>query len=176
MRIVQVSTLYPPDLFSGGTLACHHIARSLRERGHDVLVFAGSCLDGEPALAERTWSFEGVPVHAVNVTSGYAHGLSNYRNASVAERFDRYLAAVRPDVVHFHSIQALGADLLSVPHARGAAAVVTMHDGWFACARQFMFVDRPGPRTCPRRVDPDGCDCIPGFDFIERRRFLDGAL
>jgi glycosyltransferase involved in cell wall biosynthesis len=176
MRIVQVSTLYPPDLFSGGTLACHHIATTLRRRGHEVSVFAGSCMAGEAALAERRWTWEGVPVTAVNVTSGYAQGTSNYRNASVAERFDRFVADFRPDVVHFHSIQALGVDLLAVPRAHGAAGVLTMHDAWFACARQFMFVAQPGPRTCPWKVDAEGCDCIPGFDFAGRRRFVDEAL
>jgi glycosyltransferase involved in cell wall biosynthesis len=176
MRILQVSTLYPPDLFSGGTIACHQIAATLQRRGHEVAVFAGSCLPGEAALAQRGWTWEGVPVTAVNVTSGYGQGMSNYRNASVADRFARFLSEFRPDVVHFHSMQALGADVLAVPRAHGAPAVWTMHDAWFACARQFMFVDRPGPRACPWKVDPVGCDCIPGFDFVGRRRFLDEAL
>jgi glycosyltransferase involved in cell wall biosynthesis len=176
MKIVQVSTLYPPDLFSGGTLACHNVARGLKARGHDVSVYSGSCLLGEGALTEREWTYEGVPVRAINVTSGYAQGTSNYRNASVAERFDRYVAAARPDVVHFHSIQALGADVLAVPRAHGAATVLSMHDAWFVCPRQFVFTGPPANRMCPLRVDAGACDCIAGFDFVERRQFLDATL
>ncbi len=176
MRIVQVSTLYPPELFSGGTLAPHQVALSLKRRGHDVSVYAGSCAYGEPALTERTWAFQGIPVHAINVMSGYAHGVPNYRNASVAQRFDRFLAVAKPDVVHFHCIQALGAEILAVPRAHGVAAVVTMHDGWFACARQFMYTDAPCNRMCPLKVDPAACDCLPGFDFVARREFLRLAL
>jgi glycosyltransferase involved in cell wall biosynthesis len=176
MRIVQVSTLYPPELFSGGTLAPHHIALSLQRRGHDVSVYSGSCLYGEPPLAERSWVFEGIPVHAINVMPGYAQGVPNYRNAAVAERFDRYLATAQPDVVHFHCIQALGADILAVPRAHGAATLLTMHDGWFACSRQFMYTDAPLHRMCPLKVDPAACDCTAGFDFVERRRFLERSL
>lgn len=176
MRIVQVSTLYPPELFSGGTLAPHQIARGLQRRGHDVSVYSGSCVYGESSLSEKTWVYDGVPVHAINVMSGYAQGVPNYRNASVAERFDRYVAAMRPDIVHFHCVQALGADILSVPRAHGAASVVTMHDGWFVCSRQFMFTGPPLMRMCPLKVDSSRCDCIAGFDFVGRRRFLEASL
>lgn len=176
MKIVQVSTLYPPELFSGGTLAPHSVARSLKRRGHEVSVYAGSSVFGEPAMTERTWVFEGIPVHAINVMSGYAYGVPNYHNAAVAERFARYLATLKPDVVHFHCIQALGADVLAVPKAHGAASVVTMHDHWFLCARQFLYTGPPLNRMCPREVDPAACDCLPGFDFRARRQFVDACL
>jgi len=176
MKIVQVSTLYPPELFSGGTLVPHRIAHALMQRGHEVSVFSGSCVFGDPLLTEKTWVYEGVPVHAVTVTSGYAQGVPNYRNTSVAALFDRFLARVQPDVVHFHSIQALGADILEVPRRHGAASVVTMHDGWFFCTRQFMFADPPRNRMCPWKVDSTTCDCVPGFDLVERRRYLEACL
>ncbi|GEJ56375.1 hypothetical protein AMYX_11160 [Anaeromyxobacter diazotrophicus] len=176
MRIVQVSTLYPPEFFSGGTLAPHQVALTLKRRGHEVSVYSGSCVFGVPALTEKSWTYEGLPVHALTVTEGYGHVPANYRNASAAQRFDRYLAAVRPDVVHFHSIQALGADLLEVARRHGAAVVVTMHDGWWVCARQFMFTGPPANRMCQLVVDPATCDCIDGFDFVARRKYLASAL
>ncbi|HET9598599.1 MAG TPA: glycosyltransferase, partial [Anaeromyxobacteraceae bacterium] len=176
MRIVQVSTLYPPELNSGGTLACHRLAVALRARGHDVSVFAGSSRAHEPPLDEKDWTYEGIPVRAINVASGYGHVVHNYRNASVAERFARYLAEATPDVVHFHSIQALGADVLEAARASGAGVVVTMHDAWFVCAQQFLSRPPPDMRGCPLAAGARQCDCIPGFDHAARRAFLDRAL
>src|SRR5690242_7663399 len=112
MKIVQVSTLYPPELHAGGTLACHALALALARR-HEVSVFAGSARHGEAPMAEHRYEQDGILVDVVNVTGGYAPVAQNYRNASVSERFGSYLDRVEPDVVHFHSIQALGANILA---------------------------------------------------------------
>lgn len=176
MKIAQVSALYPPDFNAGGTLACHHLALALVRRGHDVSVFAGRMAGNAPPLEERDQRLDGIPVHGINVAGHYGPGVSNYDHPAVAERFALWLQETRPQVVHFHSLQALGAGLIPVAKSAGARVVVTMHDAWFACAQQFLVTPPPQMRACPPFVDPNTCDCIPGFDFAARRRFLDAAL
>ena len=63
----------------------------------------------------------------------------------------------RPDVVHAHALQTLGADLLAEAAARGIATVVTMHDLWWWCARLFL-VDRE-LRPCPLDTTTSTCQC-----------------
>ena len=77
-------------------------------------------------------------------------------------------SATRPDVVHFHSIQALGANLLAVAASHHIPVVLTMHDWWWWCARLFL-VDQHD-FVCPPRVASERCHCAPELDLVGRRR------
>jgi len=175
VRILQVVTLARPDFVGGATLACERLARGLAARGHAVALLCGR---PDPALASygrSTWELDGLPVTGVHVAAGYdALAPRSYRHPEAAPVLDAILAEHRPDVVHVHSIQALGADLLALAAARGVPLVLTMHDWWWYCARLFL-VDEAG-FTCPPRVDPRRCHCAPGVDFVARRAFLDAML
>lgn len=161
MRIVVVSAHYPPNFVSGGTLQPQRLARGLRDRGHDVSVFAGWLGDREPL---DTWDETDETGMAVRwIASGPFIGWAderNWHNPGVNRVFERYLREIRPDVVHLHSLQSLGAGLAPVAKDMGAALVVTMHDFWWLCTRQFLvdhdyqpccLVQQAG--TCPCEVD-----------------------
>ena len=175
MRILQVVTLARPDFVGGATLACERLARGLAARGHAVAVLSGR---PDPALApygRSTWELDGLPVTGVHVAAGYDPlAPRSYRHPEAVPALAAALADERPDVVHVHSIQALGADLLALAAARGVPVVLTMHDWWWYCARLFL-VDEAG-FVCPPRVDPRRCHCAPGVDFTARRAFLDAML
>ncbi len=175
MKIAQVITLYRPDFVGGATLVADRLARGLRARGHDVAVFCGRPHADAAPYETATWDVGGVPVTGVNVASGFVLlDRRNYRHPEVDAVFARFLERERPDVVHAHSIQALGASVLEVADARGIPIVVTMHDFWWFCARLFL-VD-PASFVCPPRVAPERCHCAPGYEFVERRRYLAAEL
>ncbi|MBM9467707.1 glycosyltransferase [Nakamurella leprariae] len=159
MRIAVVSAHFPPNFVSGGTLVPQRIAEGLAGRGHEVLVYAGSVDDGHPDLTVRTERrADGLTVRWLTVTGMLAWDDDrNFANDAVDADFARWLADVQPDVVHFHSLQGLGAGLLSVARASGAATVLTMHDLWWWCARQFL-VER-SMRPCATVVDCGVCPC-----------------
>src|SRR3954451_7502160 len=163
MRLVVVSAHFPPDFVSGGTLQPQRLARGLRAQGHDVSVYAGWLgLDApvaRPAL--ETWTDvddTGLPVRWI-VTTPYIGWTddANFDNPAVAADFARYLDEVQPEVVHLHSIQSLGAGLVTAAADAGARVVVTMHDFWWICGRQFL-VDRSMVPCCPV-VDAGVCEC-----------------
>ncbi|MGQ0618075.1 MAG: glycosyltransferase, partial [Acidimicrobiia bacterium] len=159
MRIVVVSAHYPPNFVSGGTLQPQRLARGLRRRGNDVRVYAGRLDAARPAL-ETSDDFDetGLAVRWVNTTpyTGWDDG-SNFDNPAVADDFGRFLARVEPDLVHLHSLQSLGGELVAVAARSAAAVVVTMHDFWWCCARQFL-VDRSFV-PCALVTDAGVCPC-----------------
>lgn len=180
VRIVQVSAHYPPNFVSGGTLVPQRIAHDLIDRGHEVFVYAGYLDEERPPL--ETWDEKdphGVHVRWIVTTpwTSWSDPL-NTLNPPVAADFERWLADVRPDVVHLHSLQTLGGGLIPAAKRTGAAVVVTMHDFWWTCARQFL---APADlRPCSLVVDCGNCPCAVDHDWLERRNasllpMLDGA-
>ena len=165
MRIAVVSSHYPPDFTSGGTLVPQRHARALRERGHDVRVYAGT-LSRDEAYSERDET--GLTVRWVGVGDAIAWTeRHNYDHPRVTADFAAWLAEVQPDVVHLHSLQAMGGDLVRVAKESGARTVVTMHDFWWSCARQFL-VDK-GFQPCSLVVQAGVCQCEVDRPWLDAR-------
>jgi glycosyltransferase involved in cell wall biosynthesis len=175
VRIVQVITLFRPDFVGGATLVAERLARALGERGHSVSIFCGRPDPRLPAYGTSSWEHDGIAVTGVHAAAGYDPlAVRNHRHPEVARVFADFLDQSRPDVVHLHSVQALGAELLAVAAERSLPIVLTMHDWWWYCVRLFL-VDPMG-FVCPPRVDPRRCHCAPDVDLIGRRAFLDAML
>jgi glycosyltransferase involved in cell wall biosynthesis len=159
MKILVVSAHYPPNFVSGGTLAPQRQAQGLRAMGHEVSVYAG-WLGHRPALQTWTSDDAGMSVRWVVTSPWIEYGdRNNYDNPAVEADFGRHLADVRPDIVHFHSLQTLGAGLLDAA-AAGCKVVVTMHDFWWSCARQFFVTRELQP--CCLVVSCARCPCGDG--------------
>lgn len=158
MRILTVSAHYPPNFVSGGTLQPQRISQGLRARGHDVSVYAGWIGDRPPLESWADTDDTGMPVRWV-VSSPWI-GWSderNWMNPAVTEHFRAHVDALRPDIVHVHALQSLGAGVLPAARSAGARVVVTMHDFWWLCARQFL-VDH-GQQPCSLVVEAGVCAC-----------------
>ena len=59
--------------------------------------------------------------------------------------------------MHVHSCQAIGVGVIEAAAAAGVPVVVTMHDFWWCCARQFLVDRRYQP--CSLVVDAGNCPC-----------------
>ncbi len=169
MRVVVVSAHFPPNHVSGGTLVPQRVARELRRRGHEVVVYAGYLDETREPLS--TWEEtdpEGLRVRWVVTTPWTAwNDPLNSDNPGVTEDFSAWLETERPDVVHVHSLQTLGGGIVPAAKSAGAAVVVTMHDFWWVCARQFL-VDRE-VRPCSLVVDCGSCECAVDSRWLAAR-------
>lgn len=168
---MQVSAHYPPDFVSGGALVPQRLAEGLAERGYQSYVFAGKLHDLPPV---ETQDEEINQVHIRWVGNANYVGWvdrENYDNPAIAEKFASYLAEVAPDIVHFHSVHSLGAQLLPIAQQCGARVVVTMHDFWWVCERQFL-VDR-NYQPCSAVISCGACACETGrTSLLARNRWL----
>lgn len=168
LRVLHVSAHYPPDFISGGTLVPARLASALRARGHDVQVFAGHIGSGREPLEQWDDIVDGVPVRWISTRpfTGWADR-GNFDNPAAAAAFAEWLLGQRFDVVHVHSLQGLGAGLLAAARASGARVVVTMHDFWWVCARQFL-VNRDFTPCC-LVVDCGVCRCEVDVPWLRDR-------
>jgi glycosyltransferase involved in cell wall biosynthesis len=158
MRILYVTAHYPPDFTSGATLQLQRIARNVVAAGHEVAVLSGAIGLGLADGETRTEIVDGVTVHWIGTAGRIEQDDDgNWLNPAASGRAGEVMDRWRPDVVHAHALQTLGADLLTEAGSRGIPTVVTMHDLWWWCARLFLVDTRLQP--CPLDTTRSDCAC-----------------
>lgn len=176
MRILYLTGHYPPDLTSGATLQVQRLAAAAQRAGHDVRVVAGNFRSGLTPGSTRDDVIDGVEVHWIG-TAGWTDQDrdENWWNPVAATAVARCLDSWKPDVVHAHALQTLGADSLLAAADRGVRTVVTMHDFWWVCARLFL-VDRD-MRPCSLVPRLGNCECSRSVGWrLDRERRLRQVL
>ncbi|MEJ5198208.1 MAG: glycosyltransferase, partial [Anaerolineae bacterium] len=148
---------YLPDSLGGTEIYTWSLARALAAAGQEVYVFyplAGIAADEARTEHEgvHLWRVPLPPTRATeNPAAQYWH---TFRDTAIEAEFERFLAAVRPDVVHFQHVQGVSARLIAL--ARGRPRIVTLHDYWYFCANSQLV--RPDRSVCS---GPDwGAKCV----------------
>ncbi|MBM7115646.1 glycosyltransferase [Archangium primigenium] len=179
LKVLSVNLLFAPLSFGGATIVAEQLATRLQREACEVTIFTGIWKSELSAYDVVRYEAEGLPVIAVQVPHGGPRAL-DHENARMRELFAQALRAVRPDVVHFHSIQKLSASLASACDEEGIPYVITLHDAWWLCEKQFMVRD-DGVYCGQKRIDLRVCSkCVPDPAFASERtyalrRVLDNA-
>jgi len=152
MRVLMVSSLWPPVVLGGAERYAHELAGRLRSRGYEVgAVTMG--VDGPDVVAQ----VQPTPYRLDQFASQSAprraafHLLDLYRPAT-ARTLTRAIEGFAPDVVHSFGVQGLSAAALTAPPRRGVAHVHTIQDYWLLCQRASL-VTRDG-QACEQRCRP----------------------
>ena len=143
-KILFVNILYSPTSFGGATILLENIVEEMSKRAQ-VSVFS-ICWDGQAPQGTLIRYRSGHAVCFRVESEPYGGGERDYRSPIVLSAFKEVLESYGPDVVHFHSIQQMGVGMLEACREAGVPYVVTAHDAWWICPRQFM-------------LDPDGRFC-----------------
>ena len=151
MRVLFVSSLWPPAVLGGAETYAARLAHELRERGHDVGVLTLG-VDGADVVASvPAWPYrleEYVDQPAWKKAVFHARDVYDPVTARVLARAIR---SYGPDVVHSHSVAGLSSAALAAPSAGRVPHVHHLHDYWLLCARS-SFTRRGGAacdRQCP---------------------------
>lgn len=169
MRILLGNVHFSPDSFGGATVIVEETAARLHRMGHEVIVFTAT--QDSSLAAHQLFRYQtlGLPVVAVKVGPEFTVE-STYDSPEVTERFEELLDVVRPDVVHLHAVQALGVGIAEAALDREIPTVVTLHDAWWLCERQFM-VRESGEHCGQVSIDASVCGtCVPDAVRIARRQ------
>lgn len=155
MNVVQALGWYYPDSIGGTEVYVAALSRHLRSFGHTVTVAAPRA----GAAASAAYDHDGVAVFRYPIpaepTRGEAQGRAPVRGASA---FHHWLAASRPDIVHFHTfVTGLGLFEIEAARAAGARVIVTTHASslGFICQRGTLM--EHGESMCDGRLDVVRC-------------------
>jgi glycosyltransferase involved in cell wall biosynthesis len=178
LRVLIANVFFPPQTYGGATIVAAEMARLLHAMdGTEVYVATTRGTDHETPAMGREW-WQGIPVFEIPVPP--ADIIADFDNPEVTDAFIRILDAVRPDVVHLHAMQTMGAGMAAACREREIPYVITLHDAWWICGRQFMVTGEG--RYCQQiRIDLRVCQaCMSGALHLEVRsqlllRALQGA-
>jgi glycosyltransferase involved in cell wall biosynthesis len=158
MKILLVSTLYPPHVIGGAEKAASLLGEALVRHGHDVV--AVSLHPGEGEVVEER---NGVRVYRLPLNNFYwpfgrkekpnallrlGWHLREIWNPTAARRVGEILDREAPDVVHTHNVCGFSLAVWREVKRRKIRLVHTMHDYYLLCSRSTLF--RNG-RNCEQR-------------------------
>ena len=173
--VMVVNVLYGVSSFGGATVVAERLAEEIQANSsYEVHVFSTYTDLHDPLGTLRRYSYNGVNVWAVNVESVNL----GFSDRNMQRIFAQVMDLVEPKLVHFHCIQTLGVEMCEECAERGVPYYVTIHDGWWNCARQFL-VDLMG-HYCGDQVSScsmckNRCD-IQNSDFFSKRHIAQLAL
>ncbi len=169
LRILIVNVFFWPRSFGGATIVAEQLARHLHARDDtEVAIFTSRGeIEAWPTALLR-YECEGMPAFAAPLPPPGDH-VAGFDNPDAVRQFAAVLDAWRPDVVHAHSIQGFGAGILRLCQERGLPYVITLHDAWWLCDRQFM-VRGNGHYCFQTRIDLAVCQaCVPNARHLQAR-------
>lgn len=177
-RLGVVNVFFAPQSFGGATIVAEELSSRLAyDDCWEVSVFAGNTYDDLSDYELKVFDWGKVRVHSVRLPRNSTQELE-FRNDVMQQLFGKYLEVVRPDVLHIHCVQHLGAGLLFEAQKRNIPVALTLHDAWWICPRQFRYIHEK-TQNCPYLVqNPISCGACFGLTAsrVERDQFLRKAL
>lgn len=178
-HILLLNIFFAPFSYGGATVVAEQVARALiRNHGYRITaVSLTSRSDLEPYTTIKTEK-DGIVNYLINMPEGRQYG-EVYNNQVVSDEVARLIDLLEPDLMHVHCIQEIGAGILRVAHDKNLPTVLSVHDFWWICDRQFMVkVDQQYCGQNPVRIE--NCQgCVENYRAAQTRfRFLQkhGAL
>jgi glycosyltransferase involved in cell wall biosynthesis len=161
VKVAFVVHQYPPRYNTGTEIYAHRMAVTLRQRGHDVRVFAHEPdVTRATALKVTDEPVDEVPVTRLTVFEGLApnHALHDFYDVFVGKIFGEWLDRTQPDVVHIFHLMGLGLSLVEEAAARRIPVFVQLMDFWFLCPT-VQLLRRDGS-LCSGPDTPVCIDCL----------------
>lgn len=169
MRVLTVNVHYAPETYGGATIVAEELTRELAALGHETYVLTATASTAIPEGGLYRYQDGETPVLALRRPHPFT-AMDQYTQPELGDRFAQVLDAVRPDVVHFHAMQTLGVEMVERAQQAGVRTVVTCHDAWWFCERQFM-VRSTGQWCGQVGIDARVCaTCIPDPGVHELRQ------
>lgn len=145
MKILYISSSVYPIHSSGVSINLKNICDELIKLGHQVYIFALTADKRYKNKSINNYKFKNCNVRLIvnyNTIDDalYNYKVESYNNTKIEYQFLVYLKEISPDIVHFHSIQGLGANLIKLAKLNHYPTILTMHDWWWLYPSQFIYI------------------------------------
>ncbi len=158
MKILHAIHGFMPEYEGGTELYVQALARGLVEKGHQSAILAGSGHTRANEVLESE-DVEGLRVFRLHRSGGFFHEeWGQSYSAAVDALFDRLLENECPDLLHVHHWKRLSRSLVARARRFGIPSVITFHDLWSTCARDFRM--RDGTLCEARFLDVECETCV----------------
>lgn len=137
-HILIVNVYFAPNTYGGATVVAEQVAFALIRRGGIRVTAVSLCQrnDLAPYAVLKTEKL-GIVNYLINVPAHCSYA-QRYDNPDVTARMVELIEALMPDVVHAHCVQDLGVGVIGAANSAGIPVVLSVHDFWWICERQFM--------------------------------------
>ena len=136
-RVVTFNIFYSPRSFGGATIVAEQINQLLEEYG-DYEIYAVTTLPVNSlvrAYEVLRYEIEGVTVFGIGVPEAE---MNSYHNPHIKKPIMDLLKLIDADLAHVHCIQGLGVGVIEACKEQSLKYMITLHDAWWICPRQFM--------------------------------------
>lgn len=153
MRVLVVTSLYPPHSYGGYEASCRDVVERWRARGHEVTVLTSTTrvagIDDDPAEAgvRRELDFYWVDHELPSRSLRERIRVERHNLAAL----HRALDDIAPDVVSFWSMGALSLGTLEATAQRGLPLVLVVCDDWLVYGERADLWRRPLAASMLRR-------------------------
>ena len=144
MRILHYFLGFPPYRSGGMTRFCHDLMKSQAETGNEVsALWPGRMNKGKVSIRpagkkDGISSYELVNPLPVPLDEGILD-IAAYTASCGGEAYGQFLAAVRPEIIHIHTLMGLHREFLAEAEKQGIGCVFTAHDFFGICPKIILF-------------------------------------
>ncbi|MCB2117468.1 MAG: glycosyltransferase [Rhodobacteraceae bacterium] len=176
LHILTANVFFAPHTYGGATHVAEQVAFSLARRpGIRVTAISAMVRSEYAPYAVMKTEKNGVENYIINLPPDRTQE-EIYNNPKVTERVVSLVRDLDPDIAHLHAIQEIGAGIIPRLHELALPVVLSVHDFWWLCERQFMI--RPNGKYCGQDpIDIEACKgCVHDHERARRRHdYLVGA-
>ena len=152
MKILVLTSLFPPHVFGGAEIAAYNMVKLLVSRGHDVHVATVQEKDSDAMWG--TVTSEGYKLYRLNIPRTHTLYERNIQQTKISKlvwhlqdyldfrnslEVQRLLDTVKPDHIDIHNITGIGYNTLPVLNNCDASIAYVIHDLGLACFHTSMF-------------------------------------
>lgn len=136
-HILVANLFFAPFSYGGATVVAEQVALELARMGHRITAIS-LCMRGDlAAYAVVKSEKQGIVNYLINMPPNRTYA-QMYDNPEVTARLAELIHTLMPDVVHVHCIQEMGTGIITVSEAAQIPVILSVHDFWWLCERQFM--------------------------------------
>jgi len=167
MKILVLNIYFAPISFGGATIVAEENIKQLQQQFNDEILVVTTINDNTIVpYAIRRYRAKGVNIIGINITDEIKHQTTD-DNPSVSVIMEQIINRFEPDVIHIHSIQSMGYGYFDYIVEQNIPLVVTLHDCWWICDRQFMIAS-DGRYCFQNKIDLMRC----GYCTSEYKRII----